>query len=302
MSGSIIHNIVSVKIETKDKVFAPKKSIVVRGNLIDFGSPLVMGIINATPDSFYEKSRIGTEKQALTTADKMLNDGADILDIGAASTRPGAGILTPGDEWKRLKNVLTGIRKAHPAAIISVDTYQSQVAQWAIEEGADIINDVSGGEMDTAMFELVGRHKIPYVLMHMRGTPETMTKLTAYNNLIEEIALYFSDKINQLKQAGVKDIIIDPGFGFSKTAGQSFELLNKLEFLQLFEVPVLAGLSRKSLIYKTLGINAEDALNGTTALNTIALMKGASVLRVHDVKEAKQCVILYSELVRQAGK
>ncbi len=263
-----------------------------RGKLIDLSVPKVMGIINVTADSFYDGGKTISEKEILKQAEKMLSDGATFLDIGGFSTRPGADEISETDEITRVVNATESILKIFPEALISVDTFRSEVAKNAVEAGAVIVNDVSGGNLDTKMYETVAKLNVPYVLMHMRGTPITMTKLTDYKNVTIDVIKDLSEKIALARAEGINDIIADPGFGFAKTREQSFQLLNNLELFKNLDIPILAGLSRKSMIYKTLDTSAENALNGTTALNTIALLKGASILRVHDVKEAVECVKL----------
>lgn len=252
-----------------------------------------MGILNVTPDSFFDGGRHTADKSILTHTERMLSDGATFIDIGGYSTRPGAADVSEDEERRRVVSALNIIVKEFPSARISIDTFRASVAKAAVESGAAIINDVSGGELDPEMFKTVSALKVPYILMHMRGTPQTMTTLTTYSNVVKEIQNYFHEKIHRLTQAGVKDIIIDPGFGFAKTREQNFEVLGSLSVFRYLSRPILAGLSRKSLIWKTLGISADDALNGTTSLNTVALQNGASILRVHDVKEAMEVVKLY---------
>lgn len=254
--------------------------------------PRVMGILNGTPDSFYDGGRYYTPSDALKQAEKMLADGASMIDIGAYSSRPGATDIPAAEETKRLLPIINAVRKAFPQAIISADTFRAEVAEKAVDAGADMINDISGGDLDPNMFAAVGRMRVPYILMHMKGTPQTMAQQTTYTDVVGEVCDHLLRRIRKLNEAGVTDIIIDPGFGFAKTAQQSFRLLKNLYQLTLLGMPVLAGISRKSMIYKTLGITAGEALNGTTAANTIALMNGASILRVHDVKEAVQAVKL----------
>ena len=267
-----------------------------RGNIIDLSVPKVMGIINVTPDSFYDGGKTFSEKEILKQAEKMLSENATFLDIGGYSTRPGATNVSENEEIKRVVSAIESILKKFPAALISVDTFRSEVAKKAIENGAALINDVSGGTLDAEMFKTVAKLKVPYILMHMRGTPKTMTKLTDYKNVTVEILKDLSEKIALARTEGINDIIVDPGFGFAKKREQSFEILNNLELFQNLEVPILVGVSRKSMIYKTLETSAENALNGTTSLNTIALQKGANILRVHDVKEAVECVKLWGEV------
>lgn len=254
-----------------------------------------MGILNITPDSFYSDSRVQSEKEILTTAEKMLVAGATILDVGGYSSRPGAKDISETEEIQRVSHAVKAILNEFPQALISVDTFRSSVAKAAIHEGACMINDISGGSLDPKMFEVVAALKVPYILMHMQGTPQTMASLTNYNNLVKDILDYFHQKIDILHQLGVKDLVLDPGFGFAKTVEQNFSLLNHLDYFKLFGAPLLVGLSRKSMIWKTLDITAADALNGTTALHAIALLKGASILRVHDVKEAVETIKLFSK-------
>ena len=254
-----------------------------------------MGILNATPDSFFSGSRLFTDEEVLRQAARMMEDGADILDVGGISTRPGAADIPVSEEQSRVIGAISTIKKHFPDAIISCDTYRSEVASAAVEEGASIINDVTGGEGDKKMFEVVSRLGVPYVLMHMRGTPETMTSLNQYENLLLEIITWLQQKLRELTEYGVKDVIVDPGFGFAKSPSQNFELLKNLELLDVLDRPVLVGLSRKSMIWKTLGVTPEGALNGTTVLHSIALMKGASIIRAHDVREAVETVKLLQQ-------
>lgn len=251
-----------------------------------------MGIINITPDSFYDGGKTFSEKDFLKQAEKMLAEGATFLDIGGYSSRPGADEISETEETKRVVAAIQLILKKFPEALISIDTFRSEVAKKAVEAGACIINDISGGTLDLNMYNTASKLKVPYILMHMRGTPKTMASLNTYKNVTIEVIKYLSEKISLARAEGINDIIIDPGFGFAKTRSQSFELLNNMELFQNLGLPVLAGVSRKSMIYKTLETSAENALNGTTSLNTIALLKAASILRVHDVKEAIECIIL----------
>ena len=277
----------------QDTFFSSKKTLNIRGNAVSLQSPLVMGIINATPDSFYAGSRAQHEDDLLIKFDEMIRDGAHIIDIGGYSSRPGADDVTESEETDRVVSAIELLRNHNKSVFISVDTFRSKVAEAAIDAGADIINDISGGQLDKHMHDTVARLHVPYILMHMRGTPQTMTTHSSYDNLILELVDYFQQIIGQLKSLGVKDVIIDPGFGFSKTIQQNFELLSQLSALSCLELPILVGLSRKSMIYKSLNIKPEEALNGSTALNMIALLQGASILRVHDVKEAAEAVELY---------
>lgn len=276
----------------KDTFFTTNASLNVGGKLLDLSQAKIMGIINLTPDSFYSNSRFIGEKEILVQVQKMLAEGADILDLGAYSTRPGADEISPEEETKRLLPVIKLIKSNFRDAIISVDTFRASVARLAVEAGADIINDISGGELDAEMFATIAQLQVPYILMHHRGTPKTMHLLTNYDDLLADVIFYFSEKIEKLKSLGVKDIVIDPGFGFAKNTEQNFLLLHHLSNFKLLDVPVLVGLSRKSMVWKSLQITAHEALNGTSVLNTIALQNGANILRVHDVAEAKQCITL----------
>ncbi|WP_310992664.1 dihydropteroate synthase [Aequorivita marina] len=255
-----------------------------------------MGIINITPDSFYDGGKTFSEKEIVKQAEKMLSEDATFLDVGGYSSRPGADKIPVHEETKRVVTAINTILKHFPNALISVDTFRSEVAQNAVNAGACMVNDISGGSLDPEMYQSVSKLKVPYVLMHMRGTPKTMAKLTNYQNVSLAVIKDLSEKIALARAAGINDLIADPGFGFAKTPAQSFELLNNLELFKSLEIPFLAGISRKSMIYKTLETSAENALNGTTALNTVALLKGASILRVHDVKEARECIILHNHL------
>lgn len=258
--------------------------------------PKVMGILNITPDSFYEGSRTAEEKDLLTKTESMIKYGADLIDIGGYSTRPGADYVSASEEERRVCTAIAIVKKEFPKVIISVDTFRSAVAKMAIASGASIINDVSGGKLDNEMFTTVAKLKVPYVLMHMRGTPQTMKSLAQYDDLLIEVYQELQSQVVELTKLGVSDVIIDPGFGFAKTIDHNYEILKNLKYFQQLELPILAGISRKSMIYKTLNISAEESLNGTTALNMAALINGASILRVHDVEEAKQCVQLYNEI------
>lgn len=273
------------------------KSINIKGKLIDLTTPLVMGIVNVTPDSFYKGSRTESEKEIIERVQQILSEGGTIIDMGGQSTRPTSTLLTPKEELERIEPALAVVQKEFPDAIVSIDTFYAEVAKTAVEKyGAAIINDISGGELDKEMFPTVAQLNVPYILMHMRGTPQTMQQFTHYDNFIEEVIFYFSKKIAHLNGLGVNDIIVDPGFGFSKTGQQNYELMAYLKYFHIFETPLLAGISRKSMVYRLLGTNAEGSLNGTTVLNTYALQSGANLLRVHDVKEAVDCVKLLSEL------
>lgn len=289
--------------EAKDTFFSKKQTLNIHGKLISPSFPVVMGIVNITPDSFYSGSRVITESEVLKRCEQIITEGGEIIDIGAYSSRPDAEDISTEEEKKRLAGILGKIRKEFPSAILSVDTYRSEVASMAVNEfGADMINDISGGTLDDAMFETIASLHVPYILMHMKGTPQTMKNLNQYNNLIHDILLFFAERVNILKQLGVADIIIDPGFGFAKNIAQNFKLLSGLEKFGYLNLPVLAGLSRKSFIYKTLNQNPEEALTGTISMNTIALLKGADILRVHDVKEAVECVRLFRAYNQQTDK
>jgi len=269
------------------------KYINVAGKLLDLSIPKIMGVINITPDSFYEGSRVTDEKEILTTAGRMLEEGADIIDIGGYSSRPGAGDVNPEEEKKRVLKAIASVKREFPAAIISVDTFRAEIAREAVTEfGASIVNDISGGEADKEMSDVIQELNVPYIIMHMQGMPGNMQDNPVYTDVVSDILVWFSSKIVGLHSAGVKDIIIDPGFGFGKTTGHNFEILHRLGDFAICGLPLLVGMSRKSMIWKTLGVTPEEALNGTTVLNTIALMKGADILRVHDVKEAIQVVRL----------
>lgn len=277
----------------KDTFFRKKGTLNAGGRLIDLSSPKVMGIINLTPDSFYADSRKQGIDQALKQAEKMLAEGAAFLDLGAYSSRPGAEDISLQEETDRLLPVVEAIVNRFPDAVLSVDTFRSQVAEAAIKAGAHIINDISGGQLDENMFATVARLQIPYILMHMKGNPRTMNQQAQYEDVFAEVYDYFVDRYHRLKQLGAHDVIIDPGFGFAKKREQSYALMNRLQDFNMLQLPILAGVSRKTMIYGLLGITADEALNGTTALNTIALTKGANILRVHDVKEAVEAVRIW---------
>ena len=267
-----------------------------RGNLIDLTSTKVMGILNITPDSFFDGAKFSTNDLILTQVQKMLTDGADFIDIGAASSKPNASFVLETDEISRILPVVDLILKNFPNTIISIDTFRSEVARLCLANGASIINDISAGSLDLKMMQVVANANAPYIMMHMRGTPKTMQNLTDYDDIVKEIIFYFSEKIAQATSFGIKDLIVDPGFGFAKTTNQNFDVLKYLELFQALDLPLLAGISRKSMIYKTLDTTTENALNGTSVLNTIALTKGAKILRVHDVKEAVECIKLVSKI------
>jgi dihydropteroate synthase len=267
-----------------------------KGNLIDLTTPKVMGILNLTPDSFYDGGKYKNDSEILSQVYMMLKNEASFIDVGAYSSRPNAEHISEELELKRLLPIITLIIKEFPEILISVDTFRSQVAKQGVETGAVIINDISAGHLDENMLETVAKLHVPYIMMHMKGTPQTMQKQTYYENLTKELLFYFSERIAKAKAFGIIDVIVDPGFGFAKTREQNFEILNNLEYFNILEKPILVGLSRKSMIYKTLESSAKEALNGTSILNTIALKNGASILRVHDVKEAVECVKLIEQL------
>jgi len=267
-----------------------------KGKLIELSIPKVMGILNLTPDSFYDGGKYKNDNEILSQVYIMLKNEATFIDIGAYSSRPNAEHISEYEELKRLLPIITLIVEEFPEIIISIDTFRSNVAQKAIEAGGSIINDISAGQLDQSMMSTVAELKVPYVMMHMKGTPQNMQQLAHYDHLLKDLLLYFSKRITEAKHLGVKDLIIDPGFGFAKNFKHNFELLTQLDLLKILELPILAGISRKSMIYKTLEISAQDALNGTTVLNTIALQKGANILRVHDVKEAVEAIKLTAQL------
>ena len=267
-----------------------------KGQLIDLTIPKVMGILNVTPDSFYDGGLYKNEADILKQVDKMLTDGATFIDIGAYSSRPNAVHIIEAEELKRLLPIIKILTDSFPDILISIDTFRSEVAKQSINAGACMINDISAGKMDDHMLETIAQLKVPYIMMHMKGTPQNMQQNITYEHLIKDILFYFSERIATAKSLGIIDIIIDPGFGFSKTTAQNYELLKHLEVFKMLEKPILVGFSRKSMIHKTLHISAQEALNGTTVLNTIALQKQASILRVHDVKEAMECIQLTQQL------
>ena len=269
----------------------------VNGRLMDLSKPQVMGILNVTPDSFYAGSRGVTEQSIVDRLHQCMDEGASIVDIGAYSSRPGADNVSPKEEMDRLRMGLELVRKHRPDAIVSVDTFRADVAKMCVEEyGVALINDISAGQMDEQMFTTIARLGVPYIIMHMKGTPQDMQIAPQYDHFLKEVFYYFSEKVQRLRDLGVKDIIIDPGFGFGKTLEHNYELMNHLEEFALFELPVLVGISRKSMIYKLLDITPKGALNGTTTLNTIALQKGAHILRVHDVREAVETVKIVQQM------
>ena len=267
-----------------------------KGQLIDFTTPKVMGILNVTPNSFYDGGMYKSNSEMLTKVGKMLSEGATFIDVGAYSSKPSAEYVSEEEELQRIIPIINLILEYYPETLLSVDTFRSEVAKVCIENGAAMINDISAGNLDDKMLEIVAKYNVPYIMMHMRGTPETMQKMTSYEDILKEILFYFSEKVDKARSFGINDLIVDPGFGFAKTLDQNYEVLKKMELFEILELPLLAGFSRKSMIYKTLNSTADDALNGTTVLNTVALTKGAKILRVHDVKEAMECVSLFNKM------
>lgn len=266
---------------------------------MDLSEPKVMAIVNVTPDSFYTSSRTQTEKEIVGRLEQIVSQGADIIDVGAYSSRPNAKHITEQEEMERLSFGLGLIRKHCPDAVVSVDTFRAGIAKRCVESyGVDIINDISGGEMDADMYSVIASLQVPYIMMHMQGTPQNMQSQPTYDNVMKDVCLYFAERINRLRLMGVNDIIIDPGFGFGKTLTHNYELMHHLQEFAMFEAPLLVGISRKSMIYNLLGGTQDDALNGTTVLNTISLMKGANILRVHDVKEAVEAVTIYKTMLQ----
>lgn len=269
----------------------------VKGHLLDLAVPQVMGILNVTPDSFYSGSRMQTEEEIAIRTRQIIDEGASIIDIGAYSSRPNAEHISAEEEMRRLRTGLEIISRIHPDAIVSVDTFRADVAEQCVKDyGVAIVNDISAGEMDERMFETVAQLRVPYIMMHMLGTPQNMQKKPHYENLIKDVFMYFARKIQQLRDLGLNDIILDPGFGFGKTLEHNYELMAHLEEFSIFELPLLVGVSRKSMIYKLLGGTPQESLNGTTVLDTVALMKGANILRVHDVREAVEAVRIIEKL------
>jgi len=266
-----------------------------KGQLINLSTPKIMGILNVTPNSFYDGGKFTLSENGLSQVGKMLDEGATFIDIGAYSSKPNAEFVSEEEELKRILPVVQGVLKKFPDALLSIDTFRSRIAAVCIENGAAVINDISAGNIDEKMMEVIAKYNVPYIMMHMRGTPQTMQTMTNYENIIKEMLFYFSEKVSKARSLGINDLIVDPGFGFAKTLEQNYEILQNLELFQMLDLPLLAGISRKSMVYKPLGLTANEALNGTTVLNTIALTKGANILRVHDVKEALECVTLYEK-------
>lgn len=285
----------------QNTAFSTNKTLNIRGQILDLATPRVMGILNITPDSFYDGSRATTDIEILKLAEKMLTEGANILDVGGYSSRPGADDISADEEMTRAVHAVKLLAREFPTSILSIDTFRAEVARQAVSEGASIINDISAGELDKEMFQVVSTLQVPYIAMHMRGTPQTMKSHTDYEDLLKDVTDYFHKKVFMLEQMGVTDVVIDPGFGFAKTIEQNFTLLNQLRYLKILSRPILVGLSRKSMIWKTLEQKPDEALNGTTALHMSALLKGANILRVHDVKEAVETIQLYSKTI-QSGQ
>ncbi|WP_140485961.1 dihydropteroate synthase [Flavobacterium sp. GSA192] len=267
-----------------------------KGQLIDLSQPKVMGILNITPNSFFDGGKYSSEEEIIAKVEKMLAEGATFIDIGAYSSKPSAEYVSEEEELNRIVPVVQLLVKHFPEILISIDTFRSEVARVCIENGAAMINDISAGILDDKMLEVIAQYNVPYIMMHMRGTPQNMQSMTEYEDVVKEVLLYFSEKIAQARSLGINDLIVDPGFGFAKTITQNFEVMQKLELFHILELPILIGISRKSMIYKALEINADAALNGTTVLNTIALTKGAQILRVHDVAAAVECIKLFEKL------
>jgi len=266
------------------------------GKLIDFKRPKVLGILNITPDSFFDGGMLKNEQSVIEKTQQMLSEGADFIDVGGYSSRPGAKDISVQEEINRVVPVVKTLKKEFPEVLLSVDTFRSDVAKACLNDGAAMINDISAGGLDVQMMPTVAEFRVPYIMMHMKGTPQTMKSLASYDNITTEVCFYFSEKIAQARALGINDVVVDAGFGFAKTTAHNFELLQQLHILKQLEVPVLTGISRKSMIYKTLGSTAQEALNGTSALHMVALQKGSHILRVHDVKEAKECILLHEAL------
>ena len=283
--------------KVEDTLFPPKITLQIKGKLFALDQPWIMGIINSTPDSFYNKSRTtGQEQDVLEKASKMIDDGAHILDIGGYSSRPGAAPVSEKEELKRVIHVIKSIKDRFPDNLVSIDTFRSKVAKEAVLAGADLVNDISGGGLDAEMFDTVGGLDVPYICMHMVGTPQTMQHFSNYIDIEKEILYFFSEKVKKCHKAGIKDVILDIGLGFSKTLEQNYELIRNFSYFKSLRLPVLIGVSRKSMIYKLLETSPEEALNGTTALHMAALISGANLLRVHDVKEANETLKLYKQI------
>ena len=267
-----------------------------KGQLIDLSKPKVMGILNLTPNSFFDGGKYLDEAAIVTQVQKMLSEGATFIDIGAYSSKPNAEFVSVEEELARIVPVVELLVQQFPAILISIDTFRSEVAAACIQKGAALINDISAGKLDESMLGVIAKHKLPYVMMHMKGTPQTMQSLATYEDVVKEVMFYFSERINAARKLGINDVIVDPGFGFAKTLKHNYEIMQNLEFFSILELPILVGISRKSMIYKLLETTPNEALNGTSVLNTIALQKGAQILRVHDVKEAQECIKIFTQL------
>ena len=267
-----------------------------KGQLIDLTKPKVMGILNLTPNSFFDGGKYTNEAEIIAQVGKMLSEGATFIDIGAYSSKPNAEFVSVEEEMARIVPIVELLVQQFPQILISIDTFRSEVAEACILKGAALINDIAAGKLDDTMLNTVAKYNVPYIMMHMRGNPQTMQSLTEYQDVVKEMILYFSERIAAARSLGINDLIIDPGFGFAKTVEQNYEVLQKMELFQQLDLPILAGISRKSMIYKVLNCNASESLNGTTVLNTVSLLKGANILRVHDVKEAVECVTLFNAI------
>lgn len=286
----------------KDTFFSKNRSLNCRGRLLGLETPKVMGILNVTPDSFFDGGRYADPAAALDRVREMVGEGADIIDIGAASSRPGAGLMDAGEELSRLEPVMQLVRSEFPDLVLSVDTYNAEVAKQVVTHfEADIINDISAGELDPGMIPLIAKLNVPYIIMHMKGVPGDMQDNPVYQNVTDEIIQYFSQKVHILHSEGITDVLLDPGFGFGKTIDHNYELLSQVSAFQMFELPVVAGVSRKGMIYRLLESSSEEALNGTTAVHMLLLQGGVNIIRVHDVKEAKEAITIFNQTVRKSG-
>jgi dihydropteroate synthase len=292
-----------MKARVKDTFFEKKHLINCRGSFLDLSTPKIMGVLNVTPDSFYDGGRYESVSEVISHVSEMIREGADIIDIGAYSSHPGAIHISEKEEFDRLEKVVSKIRGKYPEQILSVDTFRAGIAQRVVRNfSVDIINDISGGNLDESMFDVIADLQVPYIIMHMPGNPQTMQQQTAYKDIVREILTYLGAKVHGLRKRGIADIIVDPGFGFGKTLEQNYALLAHLDEFQILKEPIMVGISRKSMIYKYLGLNADGALNGTTALHMHALIHGANILRVHDVKEARQTIELFNKIQEEKNK
>lgn len=295
--GMCFWSVIIYKNTKKSKVLSGM-TINCKGELVDLSSPKIMGILNITPNSFYDGGKYKSDAAFLKHADEMIAQGADFIDVGAYSSKPSAEFVSEQEEIQRIVPIVAMLQKEFPTTHLSIDTFRAAVAKATVEAGAAIVNDIAAGHLDEAMLETVGQLQVPYIMMHMRGTPQTMQSLTVYSDLVKEVKLYFAERVAKAREHKINDIILDPGFGFAKTLDQNYELMAKMELLSSFDLPLLVGISRKSMIYKLLDITAQEALNGTTVLNTIALQKGANILRVHDVKEAVQTREILKQIIK----